>query len=239
MGRWRTHHSVWRIAAGLTVALGLGCAVVVWGFWGPVASSAAFFLPGFLISLAAARGVRASLRAGSWTAMGLMAAAGLLAALGWSGAFLLLMLVVTSPVAGLLLRTARLEPPAEMAVPEDAVALSDSTLLPDNQLPGVLDVDAVRTLDDEALCHAWRRSFVRLESSRGADVRLEVVGLRQLYLDELVRRHPAEVQEWLSSGARAAGNPLPFLVRRSPDEDAAEGAEEAAADGEVDDPGSG
>jgi hypothetical protein len=235
MGRWRTHHSVWRIAAGLTVALGLGCAFVVWGFWGPVASSAAFFLPGFLISLAAVRGVRASLRAGSWTAMGLMAAAGLLAALGWSGAFLLLMLVVTSPVAGLLLRTSGLEPPSESAVPEEAAAPSDNTALPDHQLPGVLDVDAVRTLDDEALCHAWRRSFVRLESSREAARRLEVVGLRQLYLDELVRRHPAEVQEWLSSGARAAGNPLPFLVRRSPEDAGADGA----ADEEVDDSGSG
>ncbi len=234
MGRWRTHHSLWKIAAGLAVALGLICAVVVWGVAGPAASSVAFFLPGFLISLAAGRSLRPSVRAGCWTALGLMGTAGLLAALGWSGAFLLLMLAVTSPLAGILLRTGRAEPGAELAVPEDA-APADSAAPIDLPLPGLMDVDAVRNLDDEALCHAWRRSFVRLESSRGPTRRLEVVGLRQLYLDELERRHPAEVQEWLSSGARAAGNPLPFLLRRSPDQEAAG----AAADEEVDDPGTG
>ena len=235
MGRWRTHHSVWKIAAGMTIALGLGCAVVVWGVAGPAASSVAFFLPGFLISLAAGRRLRASVRAGCWTALGLMAAAGLLAALGWSGAFLLVLLAVTSPAASILLRTGRPEPEEELAVPEE-VEPDGSVAQLDSLLPGMVDVDAVRTLADAALCHAWRRSFVRLETSRGAARRLEVVGLRQLYLDELERRHPTEVQEWLSSGARAAGNPLPFLVRRSPEED---DAAEAAADGEVDDPGAG
>jgi hypothetical protein len=160
-----------------------------------------------------------------------MGAAGLLAALGWSGAFLLLMVVAPSALASILLRAGRPELPADPVEAEDA-APADSAVPLDLPLPGMRDVDAVRTLDDEALCHAWRRSFVRLESSRGAARRLEVVGLRQLYLDELERRHPAEVHEWLSSGARAAGNPLPFLVRRSPDD-------EAAADEEVDDPGAG
>lgn len=229
MGRGRTHHSLWRIAAVMAIGLGLACAVVVWGVPGPAASSVAFFLPGFLISLAAARSLRASVRAGVWTALGLMAAAGLLAALGWSGAFLLLMLAVTSPLAGILWRTGRPDPLTEPAGAEDA-APADTAAPLDVPLPGMLDGDAVRRLDDEALCHAWRRSFVRLESSREAARRLEVVGLRQLYLDELERRHPAEVQEWLSSGARAAGNPLPFLVRHSPEE----GTEE-----EMDDPGAG
>ena len=75
------------------------------------------------------------------------------------------------------------------------------------------NADGVPALDDGALCQAWRRSYVRLEASRAAEARLEVVRLRQVYLDELVRRHPAEVRQWLGSGARAAGNPLPFIRR--------------------------
>jgi hypothetical protein len=74
------------------------------------------------------------------------------------------------------------------------------------------DAGDMPELDDPGLCEAWRRSYVRLERSRGA-ARLAVVRLRQLYLDELVRRHPAEVRQWLASGARAAGNPLPYLRR--------------------------
>jgi hypothetical protein len=75
------------------------------------------------------------------------------------------------------------------------------------------DADGLPGLDDGAICVAWRRSYLHLEVAPPAGRRLEVVRLRQLYLDELSRRHPAQVRRWLASGARAAGNPLPFLER--------------------------
>jgi len=38
---------------------------------------------------------------------------------------------------------------------------------------------------------------------------------RQLYLDEFERRNPTGLAEWLASGARAAGDPTRFIMRRS------------------------
>jgi hypothetical protein len=66
---------------------------------------------------------------------------------------------------------------------------------------------AVRDLDDEELCLAWRRSFVRLNASDSVALRLAVVEARGDYLNELARRHPAQFDEWLNSGARAASDP--------------------------------
>jgi hypothetical protein len=101
-------------------------------------------------------------------------------------------------------------PDALDRLPRDATGGSVTTVV---ALAGMPGAEGVPALDDGALCQAWRRSYVRLEASRAADARLEVVRLRQVYLDELVRRHPAEVRHWLESGARAAGNPLPFIRR--------------------------
>jgi hypothetical protein len=69
----------------------------------------------------------------------------------------------------------------------------------------------LRNLDDEALCLAWRRSFLLLDGARSAAERLAVVEQRQQYLDELHRRSPKGLAAWLASGARASGNPLPYV----------------------------
>jgi hypothetical protein len=74
-------------------------------------------------------------------------------------------------------------------------------------------------LDDWALCLAWRRSFGRLEAASTAAERLMVVEQRQGYLDELHRRAPDGVAAWLASGARAAGNPLPYVDENHTDAD--------------------
>jgi hypothetical protein len=66
-------------------------------------------------------------------------------------------------------------------------------------------------LDDAELCLAWRRSFVLLNEAASPQEKLVVVTLRERYLDELQRRCPSGVSRWLDSGARASGNPLPFL----------------------------
>jgi hypothetical protein len=80
-------------------------------------------------------------------------------------------------------------------------------------LPG--PTEAAR-LTDEELCLAWRRSFRCLERARTTIAVQDVVRLRQVYLDELARRHPSGIQAWFSSGARAAGGPDRYLHDRSP-----------------------
>ena len=75
----------------------------------------------------------------------------------------------------------------------------------------VVTHDLVRQMTDAELCHAWRRSFVALQRARGLHLRALLVQTRQLLLDEVGARHPAGLQAWLGSGARAAGGPDRFI----------------------------
>src|SRR4051812_14289138 len=226
MGRRRSRHGVWGLVAGTTVALGLASAVSLWGLWGPVTSWVGVFVTAFIVAGLVGGSARTSARIGTKYALGAVACGGLVAAFGGSGALLVVMVAVTSPVVRIMLRTGRLNAVMRQAGARDASERSDGPAALDGSPSGaagpvgrlvlLADMpgdDGVLGLDDPALCDVWRRSYVRLEASRAADARLEVVRLRQLYLDELVRRHPAEVRQWLASGARAAGNPLPFLTR--------------------------
>ena len=63
------------------------------------------------------------------------------------------------------------------------------------------------TLDDEALCHAWRVSLWQLQEAPTTEVLDAVVRQRQRYLDELASRHPSEVERWLQSGPRPGEQP--------------------------------
>jgi hypothetical protein len=230
MGRRRTQHGVWWMAARSTIALGLVCGVGVWGVWGPVSSATAIFTIAFLMAVLLGKRLWTSTRIGFTLALVLIACAGLPAAFGWSGVLLLALVVATSPVVRLMVGTGRLSGVLRQSVagdsgasPDDPGLRVDSCSAPRGTADGswrtlalcaeIPDANGVPTLDDHALCQAWRRSYVRLEASRVAEARLEVVRLRQAYLDELVRRHPAQVRHWLASGARAAGNPMPFLER--------------------------
>jgi hypothetical protein len=67
-------------------------------------------------------------------------------------------------------------------------------------------------LTDEQLCQAWRASYLALQQSLSTDHRIATVAERQKYLDEFERRNPSGFVAWLASGARAPGNPLPYLV---------------------------
>ena len=69
------------------------------------------------------------------------------------------------------------------------------------------------TLQDDDLCLAWCSSYVALERATSWESRLRVVRLRALYLDEMERRNPAGLGEWLDSGARAASHPRAFTRR--------------------------
>lgn len=75
-------------------------------------------------------------------------------------------------------------------------------------------------LEDADLCLAWCSSYVALQRAETAESRMRLVLVRALYLDELERRNPAALAEWLSSGARAAAPPHAF-VRREDDRSAA------------------
>jgi hypothetical protein len=70
---------------------------------------------------------------------------------------------------------------------------------------------AIRALSDEELCWSWRASYTALLAAPEV-ARLELVTLRQAYLEDLERRNPRGMRAWLDSGARAAGNPARYLA---------------------------
>jgi hypothetical protein len=72
---------------------------------------------------------------------------------------------------------------------------------------------AVATMTDHELCLAWRRSYVELERADSAESRAAIAGFRGRVLDELERRNPTGFEDWLASGARAAGDPARYVVR--------------------------
>jgi hypothetical protein len=170
--------------------------------------------------LADADDVRRSLRRALDATLALLGTAGMVTALGWSGAGLLGLLVATR----LFLHLSADDPASR----DEAQVWTVSAIDP---VTPQVDAVSLRQLDDHDLCQAWRRSFRELETSSLAR-RCEVVGRRQLYLDELERRHPAALRRWLTSGGRAAGNPLRYLARSSltPEDDRGE-TPPPAADG--------
>jgi hypothetical protein len=230
MARRRIPYAAWHLGVRVVVTAGLVGSVIAWGFLGPVATAFCIFVMSFLLALLAEGTTTASsVRIGGRIAFVVVASAGLVAVSGWAGAMLLLTLVVTSPLARVLWRTGRLNAamlngrasdeapgPTEQRAGQwaESVHLDGAG----GSTPRVLISDMptaekVPALDDHALCEAWRRSYVRLEACPTVNARHAVVRLRQLYLDELVSRHPAEARRWLEAGARAAGNPLPYLER--------------------------
>lgn len=76
---------------------------------------------------------------------------------------------------------------------------------------------AVRTLDDEDLCRAWRGSYQSLEGARSLAIHAYVVTLRQAYMDEMDRRDHAGLQAWLVSSPQPHGGPEEFLLHGTDD----------------------
>ena len=91
------------------------------------------------------------------------------------------------------------------------VATASSTVHEDETIAPVTSQDLVREMTDAEICHAWRNTFVKLQDARGLHLRAALVQVRQLLLDEIEARHPAGLQAWLASGARAAGGPDRFI----------------------------
>jgi hypothetical protein len=82
--------------------------------------------------------------------------------------------------------------------------------------PGYLPIQPVcelRELTDDQLCQAWRASTVSLREHPSGEELTRTVEQRQAVLDELERRNPGGLTTWLASGARAAGDPRPYLSK--------------------------
>jgi hypothetical protein len=144
------------------------------------------------------------------------AALGLVVALGATGLLVVLLVAGTSPPAKVAARAlfhAVTDTPD--GSPPDVPTPPLSTLR-EVEAPGgeTWTLDWLASLDDGSLCLAWRQSFLLLEAAQTLEERVAVVRNRERCLDELQRRCPEGVETWLASGARAPGNPLPFLSNR-------------------------
>jgi hypothetical protein len=138
------------------------------------------------------------------------AVVGLAVILGVGVLPLVLVAVASSPYAVNVYRrwvVSAPTPPPERPVTPAPTRPSRPPEHPGDQLAAEL-----RRLTDEQLCQRWRTSYPALQMRPSATSVLEVVEQRERYLDELQRRNARGLTAWLASGARAAGNPLPYLA---------------------------
>jgi pimeloyl-ACP methyl ester carboxylesterase len=73
--------------------------------------------------------------------------------------------------------------------------------------------EVLRKLSTAELCQAWCSTHHRLSSGPPAAEVAAYAGLRRLVLEELERRHPLEVAQWLAAGGRADEAPARFLPK--------------------------
>ena len=224
--RYRPNRA-WSTCAQVATAIGLAAAVARWGWQGPLAGvlGLAFIVAAMTAAVAAGEGGFRALPRMAWTglatALGVTAVAGMVAVFQSLGLLVVVMLFGSSPAVTTAIRvlwhsvmdtpdTAQRDgPPAQAHATRADVDLSGA---PTPAVPATWwSPEEFGSLDDVSLCLAWRQSFILLESAQSPEDRFAVVEQRQRCLDELQRRYPQGVAAWLSSGARASGNPLPFL----------------------------
>ena len=63
------------------------------------------------------------------------------------------------------------------------------------------------------LCALWRKSRAGLHAAPTPEVRARVAAARAVLLEELERREPEVMADWLQSGAREPEGPSAYLVR--------------------------
>ena len=199
----------------LATTVGLVCAIATWGLVGVVISAVVVAMATGVVAssmwgeegrVAVRRVTRVALSAGLVTP----AAVGLIAVAKSVGVLVVVILTVTTPALTSLVRARRKAKGDGRVVRPESTAPRDSASSPSDG-PAAGPAPELSSLGDEALCLAWRRSFRLLETARTAAERLSVVEKRQQYLDELNRRSPEGLAAWLASGARASGNPLPYV----------------------------
>ncbi len=72
---------------------------------------------------------------------------------------------------------------------------------------------SLRSLSTPQLCALWRKSSAGLRAASTPAARAEVVTARGVLLDELERREPEAMAEWLEAGALEPEGPSDYLVR--------------------------
>ncbi len=215
-------HRRWLSLAIVTGTLGVLLAIGQWGWAGPLAGTITIAV--VVGALAACvwgdLGVSAApriMQVGLLSGLAATAATGLVGALGATGLVVVLLLTLTSPAL-----TTRVLGRWRALVNAPDVTEPSARSGPARPSQAELDLRTMKptqdlgTLDDVALCLAWRRSFLLLEAAHTVADRVVVVEQRQRYLDELQRRCPQGLASWLGSGARASGNPLPYLGDHPP-----------------------
>jgi hypothetical protein len=199
----------------LATTAGLVCAIGSWGLGGVVLSAvilatATAILASSVWGADGRSAVPGIVRVSLGTGLITPAAVGLIAVFKFAGVLMVLIFAATTPRLVAFVkarRQAQGDPPVEP--PVSGTPRGSATPLADG--PEADPARELGSLGDAALCWAWRRSFRLLEAAGSAAERLSVVEQRQRYLDELARRSPEGVAAWLAAGARASGNPLPYL----------------------------
>lgn len=156
-------------------------------------------LPGPAARVAAAAGVL------------VLTALGLGAVLGAPGVALLLLVHLGSPatpgrVRALVHRSRQLAvPPSEEGASAAAASWGPARVVDRTPL------EIPEHMSDADLCLAWESSTVALRGCRSVQARAGIVRARQACLDELERRQPDAMREWLASGDLDA-SPARFLI---------------------------
>ena len=73
---------------------------------------------------------------------------------------------------------------------------------------------SLRRLTTQQLCALWRKSRAALCAAPTPAVMAHVVAARGVLLDELERREPEAMAQWLRSGALEPEGPSDYLVRQ-------------------------
>src|SRR3954447_22338382 len=161
---------VWRWASRLTLTVGILCAVAHDGWAMPLAEMLVFsFCSGFVAAgILAADGwsaVPTVTRIALWTGGALTAVGGVVSVFGVAGVLWLLVLIGISPVVRYCIEHRWFMEWGEAASPvptRHAPPSSSSESHPEPRLRIAPVVEDLETLDDAALCLAWRRSFLML-----------------------------------------------------------------------------
>lgn len=222
------HRGPWTVTAVLVALTGALAAYSAWPF---VAFTSAFIWTTLLVAVTtwSYRDEREVPWYRPWQ-VGVVAGVAVVALIGWSllmgfaGVLLVLLVALFSPPA--LRGVARLarwtrrgtslpkrpDPPEPSSRMAAASAPSTSGSVLDDQPVVRCPATPPASMDDDELCWAWRVSYVALQHAPSVSARLGAVQTRQEYLDELERRNPEGLAAWLCSGARAAGDPRPYIV---------------------------
>jgi hypothetical protein len=130
---------------------------------------------------------------------------------------LMLGLALTSPplVASVRRIADRSRRWTDNAVPPARAGRRTGDTSPHEQVSRLLELGPtprlIAAMDDATLCVAWQRSFRMLSAASTVGERVLVAHLRQLYLDELDRRHPTSLASWLRTHPAASSGPERFL----------------------------